>query len=405
VGLDDLADELVAAIPDGGYLRRYVEYGWRSTMSPPEFHLACGLTQMAVLMGNKVLIRGPGAKLYPAHLWVAMVGPAGAARKSSGISLATSMLDTSMGDSLAFAVDTTREALWTALQERPYGYMVWSEFAGFLARAKTEYMGGIKEDLCEWWDSPPMARRRLQKAEYLVRQPAMSVMAGAVPERLVDLIQEADLHGGFFSRFLFITQVTPVPYRGLEWDPGRRAELSEELAMLARHPELAAPHARVEVWLGDAERKVWEAYDQALWEMPESKDPLTSGFMSRCGVQALKLSFCYALARGSLQPEEQDVVNAIAFTEFCRKHAMTLVEEADANGTRVGQTIRRVRDNIRSLAARTPEGWVKQSDLLRRSHLKARDLEEYLETMVDAGSLETREVGTAGAPRREVRLL
>jgi len=175
--------------------------------------------------------------------------------------------------------------------------------------------------------------------------------------------------------------------------------------MYSTHPDLKGPPH--EVWLGEEQRKVWEAYDQQLWEMPESKDPLTSGFMSRCGVMALKLSFCYSLARGSLEPEVEDVVSAIAFTEFCRKQAMVLVEEADANGTRVGQTLRRVRENIRQLALRAndPEGWVKWSDLLRRSHLRARELEEYLQTMEEAGALETREVLTAGAPRKEVRAL
>lgn len=402
-GLEGLPAELQAAIPSGGYLRRYVQYGWDSTMSPPEFHLASGLAQMAIIMGNKVQIRGPGGRLYPPHLWLALVGPAGAARKTSGISLATELVDAALGEPRSLPIDTTREALWTTLQEQPVGYMVWSEFAGFLARTRSEYMAGLTEDMCEWWDSALEVRRKLQKATYVVRRPAITILAGGVPERLSDLIRGQDLYGGFFSRFLYVNQVTPVPYRGLVGHGDDRQKLHDELQILAAHDALESP--RVEVGLNAPERQMWEAYDQALWHMPETRDPFLSGFQSRSGVQALKLAFCYSFARGSLVPEAEDVANAIAFVEFCRMNGARLVEAAEASATQEGREMRKVMAALRYLGPEHEGGWVPRTNLLRKLNMTARRLDSLLETLEEREDIERRDVATGGRPRVEVKCL
>lgn len=396
------APDLLAAVPSGGYLRRYVEYGWDSTMSPPEFHLAAGLAQLAIVMGNKVLIRGPGGRLYPPHLWFALVGPAGGARKTSGIQLAMSLVDAAVGEPRSLPTDTTREALWTTLEETPTGYMVWSEFAGFLARTRTEYMSGIKEDLCEWWDSAPEVRRKLQSKSYTVRWPALTILAGGVPERLAELIREQDLFGGFFSRFMFVNQTTEVPYRGLRGHGPERENLHQELRMLAGHEGLQ--QARYEVSLPADAAGMWEAYDQALWGMPESRDPYLSGFMARCGVNALKLSFSYSLARGSLDPEPEDMANAIAMVELCRQNGSSLVEVAEDNATQDGRNLAKILRTLALQGQKSPGGWVDRSALLAKTRLKARQLEEYLETLEERGEIEQREHATGARPRKEARL-
>lgn len=389
MGLDGIGSELRAAIPEGGYIREYVEFGWETTMSPPEFHLAAGLAQMAVLMGNRVLIEGPGGRLYPTHAWFVLVGDAGASRKTSGMTLATDLLSQVLSEPAALPADATREALWAALMEQPTGYIMWSEFAGFLAKTQREYMGGIKEDLCDFWDSPPVVRRKLMKDEYVVTRPSVSILAGGVSDRLVELVKEQDLFGGFFSRFMFVEQVTPVPYRGLVWHGKQRERLTDHLRFLANHHGIPRGHFPCRtVGLDDEERLFWEDYDKALWDDPAAKDPLMSGFLARSGVQVLKLAFCYALGRGSLQPEVEDLHHAMALVDITRQNAQSFIADARANATQEGRDLRKIRAAMRVLSHGNEEGWVDQSELLRRTRMRSRNLNEYLETMHESGELQ-----------------
>lgn len=394
--------EIEAAIPERGFLKNYVEFATAGTMAPPEFHLACGLAMMATLLSNRVVFE-LGRHPYPAAVWLVLLGKAGT-KKSSAINLATRLLDMATDSRFRLPQEATREALLTLLGGRPAGYIPLSEFLGFLERSKRDYMGGIREDLCEIFDHPAKMERRLQSGSTFVSRPAVTIMGGAVTDSLAEWVRRRDLAGGFLSRFLFIPQVSPVNYIGLDSKGPDPRE--DDLIAGLRHADrlVPAPAAKVRhVIVGKAAQKVWEDYDKP---MSEADVPVEfSGFANRLGLYALKLSLCYALAEGRLEPSKEDMWNAIMFVEFSRSQVETLVQDV-FTGSREGADLHKLRDLMRRMQNGHPEGWIDRSEVLRRSHMVSRSFNGFMETLVESGDIEqeAHREGERGPKKVQVRL-
>jgi hypothetical protein len=388
--------DLSLAIPTRGYLRDYVALATQTRMSPPEFHLACGLAQMATIMGNRVLIRGLMRNPIPPHSWFVLLAGAGQ-RKTTSVALAKDLLRKAIGSDAILPEEFTPEALWQRLSQRSAGLLTIAEFAGFLQHAGVEYMSSIKEDLCKFFDSAPEEKRELRKETFIVRQPSVSIIGATVPERLGDLVRGADVYGGFFSRFLFVHQVTPVPYIGLMSEETDRAWdiMEAKLRKLAMHEALHGPRP-IEVRFSPEAREMWESYDEDAYVKGQRAE--LASFFARAGTYVLKLAYCYAFAVGSLVPEPADVRHAIAFVDFCRKRTLTLLE-AELADTKDARDFRRVRRVLASIGDES--GWVARSELLRKSRMKSRQLDELLADMEQTEEIERRETGHVRLRRDE----
>jgi hypothetical protein len=382
------------AIPERGYLRAYTEFASAGTMAPPEFHLACGLAQMATLLSNRVVFE-LGRHPYPAALWLVLLGKAGT-KKSSAISLATHLLDMATDGKYRLPKEATRESLFSLLGARPTGYMPMSEFLGFLERSKLEYMSAIKEDLCDIFDHPAKMERRLQSGSTYVSWPAVTIMGAAVTDSLAEWVRRKDLAGGFLSRFLFIPQVSPVTYIGLD-SKGPDPREDDLIAGLIRAKHMV-PTQTHHVRIPPDARKVWEDYDKP---MTEADVPVEfSGFANRLGLYALKLSLCYALAEGRLEPSKEDMWNAIMFVEFSRTQVEDLVQNV-FTGSKEGAELFKLRDLMTRMANGHPEGWLDRRDVLRRSHLKVWNFDRVMETLEATGEVETDTVKPETGPARQ----
>ncbi len=392
----EAADQLIpveALIPEKGYLRSYVDYGTSVTMAPPEYHLVCGLAQMGALMGNRVSF-ALGGHLYPPHLWIVLLGRAGA-KKSSAINLATSLLDEATEGKLRLPQEQTREALWASLVERPTGYLALSELMAFLERCKRDYMAGIQEDLCDLFDAPLIRERKLKQSSYTVKRPAITILGRAVTDVFTSWIRSKDIAGGFLSRFVFVPQVSDVDYIGMiapeDNDRSRIAQHLRDLAgFVPVHPSsLSFPP--------DA-RQAWEEYDQEQHRLDYPEE--LSGFQNRVGVYAAKLTLCFALAEETLIPTVEHVERAGFFMEWAKSHLQRLMLLGAGVG-RDGEDIKRL---MRIIQGSTQGGgWAPREAILRRSGLLASRLDQLLTTMTESLLLEERHIATGGRPRREVR--
>lgn len=357
---------------------------------------------MAALLGNKVVFQ-LGRHSYPAALWIVLLGKAGA-KKSSAIALATRLLDAATEGQLRLPEESSREALLNTLANRPEGYIASSEFLGFLEKTKLEYMSGIKEGLCEVFDSPLQMSRQLRSGSTVIRRPAVTIIGGAVTDVMAEWVRRRDLAGGFLSRFLFVPQTSKVEYVGLSPQPYDPRE-DDLIAGLYRAKKLIpAKSAGPEVVIvEDAARKVWEDYDRP---MTEKEVPLEfSGFANRLGLYALKLSLCYALAEGRISPTKEDMWNAVTFTEYARIQTEDLVADTFVS-TFEGSEIRRIRDLLRNMTNGHPERWVKRANLLRRSKLTAWKFDGIADTLLQSGDWETtvQKAEGKGRPGRVYRI-
>lgn len=390
------------AIPSEGYLADYVRFASSVTMAPPEYHLAGGLAQLAALMGNR--IKFPlGGRDFPPHLWMVLLGPAGAARKSSAVSLAFDLLD-QVRPGLRLPEESSREGLWEVLRNQPNGFLELSEFMSFMERTKLEYMRGITEDLCTFFDCPRSSKRQLKTVSYEVAFPSVTILGAGVTDVLSTFVRGKDLTGGFLSRFLLVLQTSPTNYVGMSPPAAAigRDVVRRRLAEIASYWRLRVSYPYRMNWSRET-IEAWESYDRRLIDADEIRIPETSGFVSRAGIYVAKIATCYALSRWEdgtdidLVPE--DVQQAIAFVDYCKAHTLRLIEgfRADTPDGVKMQTIRRL---VR--IHRDDDDWAPWQTVLRYSDLRKRDFEDFVNTMIASGQME--QDGHLDPRRRDRRL-
>lgn len=393
---------LEAAIPEGGYLARYIDYGTEVTMAPPEFHLAAGLAQISTILRNEVGFY-LGGRFHPTHLWMVMLGKAGA-KKSSAISLATGLL-TETGAEFRLPSETSREALWDVLARQPCGVLELTEFMGFIQTSNRDYQAGLKEDLIQFFDSLDIHQRELKSGQITVRRPAVTILGAAVTDVVVEWVRARDLAGGFLSRFLFVPQTTGVAYKGMT-DPSYgdvRYELRNELldiqhAKQERRRASGGEHLLVS-FTAEAQ-EAWERYDEASLNDPAAQSPEFSGFYSRSGLYSLKIAILNAIAEKCWTVEIDHVLRAVAFVDYCRDQIIRVVDER-MTSSKEGLDIVRVHSLLTRLGGAAE--WVPYSQVLKRSHMTSRHLADIISTMDESGRIEVRTTEDV-RPRKELRL-
>lgn len=287
-------------VPDGGWLRRWCDLQASTTQAPVEFHLASGLAALSGTLGANVSFE-LGGRPWHATLWQLLMAPAGA-HKSTPISAATRAVIAVRGAEVLLPSRWSPEAFYDALKSCQDGFWDIGEISAFLGQARSDYMAGVRGELCDAWDHRTMIRRTRKEGKITIPAPAITAVATG---RIHDFEQAAglaDFKGGLLSRFLLVQASEPGEHRGLkhsspagsdERDSERKAlydHLEEVRTYL--HPITESPPVAVK-FEAEAE-ELWDASDQ-VWSTEEVSDEL-SGWASRRGIQALKIATLAALA-------------------------------------------------------------------------------------------------------------
>lgn len=397
VDLADARSRLGAAMPDGGWLWRYLQAVTPLTDTPVEFSLASGLCALSAALGNSLWFETWGQRVYP-HLWAVLVAPSSFWRKSTAINLAERILREAE-DARVLPSDFSREKLLEELQARPVGLLTLKEFGGFLATIGRDYMAGTKEMLTELYDGPDRYTRALKAKSYVVERPALTLLAATTLDWLESRITDGDLRGGFLGRFLFVTAARKSSAKGLTggMDAAARMDLRDGLIELTRvtvGPARLDPDAKViyEAWMGTWEEEVTSSHHSA---------DLT-GFAVRLQVYALKVAMLHQASTSLDAGEPVDVVSrlsierAIAYCRLLWGNVASLIDDEIAIG-KDAKDIRRIKGMVGA--------GIDRSALLRLSKMRARDFDQLLDTLVQSGDVirERRKASEVGLERARDR--
>ena len=388
------------ALPEDGWLGDYLRAVVPFTDAPVEFHLASGLGVLAAATGNRRWrISWGDVTVYP-NLWVVLVAPSSFWRKSTSISLAERLLRDS-DPKAVLPSDFSRERFLEILADRADGLLSLKEFGAFLAALGRDYMGGMKETLTELYDGPSEYTRALKSGVITVRNPALTILAATTLDWLESRISDGDLAGGFLGRFLFVTATEKASPKGLTdaMDFGVRNRLVAQLHRLSDRP---SEEVRVE----PAARDLLDEW-MAGWEAEVGREHHASdltGFAVRLQTYALKLSMLYRVSwcldsdEDDRVVDERSVSRAIAYCRVLWRNVTELVDERVAI-SREARELRRIRGII-------GEGCTR-SDALKRSKLKARDFDQYLDTLVQSGQVSSvsRKASEVGLERSKDRAI
>jgi hypothetical protein len=194
------------------FLRKYEQEMRKYTDAPDVFHTACAYALMGAALTKfnyRCLLSG-GVPARWTNLWVFIVGDSAESRKSTCVNMAGEVLNRAMrglrtpddGSPEGFAKDfVMKEA-----QQRgdAAGLLIQSEMGMFLMNLRKEYMAPLKGMLMDFYDVPPVYRKKLSREEFSVSRPRFSMLGAVATELLPNLTSAEDWLGGFMNRALLI---------------------------------------------------------------------------------------------------------------------------------------------------------------------------------------------------------
>lgn len=404
------------ALPQGSFLQEYYSTMSELTDAYPEFHLGCALVALSLVVGRTLQIKTiPHPKFC--NVWILLIGASTYARKTTALSLLSSVLEYANLKDYKIAEDFSPEAFIEELADKPQALFLKDELAEFIVKLKRNYSLGIDALFANLYSCPQQYKRRLRRREFVVNNPYLCVLAATVPETFAKYMDEADLLTGFLPRFLLLMPERAKERKSLE---NISEENEQKLMYLASwlqdlqeyFDSLRETNKEITVQFKPEAIKKLDEWAKAHYQEFEYFDEVEKHrwgtIFGRLEEYAQKLACLVMLSRMetrmTLKPtntvsklwiQEDDVNCALLlidnlFYPYAMKFMVYLGSKSETNIVeRVALLMRQLRVSDRS-------------SLLKKSKLKAKEFEEVLDTLQRRGDVRIIRYLTGGRIKEKI---
>ena len=365
------------------FIDKYIKVVSNWTDAPEEYHYGVSLSILGAAFAGKVWL--PYAQ-STTNLWVLLLGSAEEDRKSTCIRYGKRIISSCVPERVA-SDPGSYEALIKLLsgpldpktQTSPaQKLLIYSEFQSLMDRFTLRYAAPLQatlNDLYDWSSVPYV--RELMNRTFTLNGTAISLLGGCTPEHIEKRANEEFWRGGFFSRILPIIahktrfldeeNIVPAEYKDLVTSFGNVVASVTNPIELEWTPKA---HSIYSTWVhGNADRQV-------------KSHPIIRSLMGRIALNCKKIAAIRALDVSGCNTHHvgsQALDWTINFVE-------QLVVGIETLPTSIAFTddMRKKRSIVNLLKSKG--GTLAYSTLLRNSNMKARELQEFLETLMAEGT-------------------
>lgn len=401
-------------LPSDHFLSRYLNYGHDISDTYPEFWYVCGLHILSVISDKKLWVELRQMTVYP-NLYIIITGKSTTSRKTTAISKSNAMLRGVKADLDESLIPTefSPEAFIEHMHGHNHASWVRDEAAGVLSVMKKEYMRGFKDTLMLLYDCEPIHRklrtghRRDSENDFRVDDPYLNVLWATTNAALAANTNLTDTLSGFMARFLYASPQRPKErWLPLEEGPALISDFEsiaishlERIDMVCRELEPTAMH------LSPESQEYWTAWQCGREQFYESsRDEHGAQIFGRLSPTVVKLAILFELGSSDFDPSRPIRLEYIQ--EACRQIDEYFMPTAKAIYESVGCNIEKnIVDRITQFV-KANGGKATQREISQHVKIKSRDLEDYLETMEENGtiSIKTEESGKPGRPAKWILL-
>jgi Protein of unknown function (DUF3987) len=405
-------DEVRRLIPETGFFPDYIRSKLPQTDGPVIFHLSAALVLAGHLLNRKVHLEHGSRKVRP-QIWAANIGASSVVRKSTSKDMMAAYLRAdpvyrrTVLASSSFSMEGIYRELGTMLEKpedipasldgaeakeeqsattgddfvKGVGLFCVDELGSWLqALDAGRERGSGKTIVTEWYD---YADRYWHKSTahsgiYWVYKPCVSILGCSTVEWVNEHATDADLRGGFFPRWLFLTAETrdytlPFPDAGIDTGIERSIERMKGI----RQKYGISPGAF---------QRYWEWVRE--WE-PKVDDQLRS-WAARLTVYVLKIAMIF----------EASVGDAAVVTETNMTLAIRLVERVYGDIRHLVTTQIAFTDDdrgrLRVMNVVKKAGRIQHGIALRHSNMNAKEFKSHMTTLAQSGYVRVEEHESAG---------
>lgn len=220
--------QALAALPDRGWLRRYVEHGASITDCHLGFHIVAGLAVLSQSVPISYLI--PDGYIR-ANVYGLIVGESTESRKTTAVNIAERVLKLAKPEAVMSNVGS-EQRLVDSIVENPQQLLFIGEGGSFLGQMESGYLRNMKERLAEIYDCRRLARETVKGKKISQDDPRLSLLIGIADSFLEAHTEDADWTGGFLARFFTIYGKRERTRRRAGSNEQEEVQLAEELKRL-----------------------------------------------------------------------------------------------------------------------------------------------------------------------------
>jgi hypothetical protein len=389
-------------LPADHFITRYIGYGKEISDAYLDYWLAGAIHELAVASDKKIKFVIKQDTIYT-NLYIYIAGGSTLARKTTALKKSDNMILKVKGQhylNTKVPNEFSPEAFIEHMDEFNHSSWVRDEAAGVLSLMKKDYMRGFKDTLMQLYDCTPITRmlrtsqRKADKTNFNVADPFLNVFFCSTDAALGANTELNDTLSGFLARFLFFfPQGEKENYMPLEKGAAAhsvleeivRAQLSEIAAKMDSITECVdmdyTPEAR-------AYYNEWQKRREH--ELARLKDGFSSQIFGRLMPTVVKLAMLFEL--GSQDFDVNRPIRLEYFVEACRLVDEYFLPTARAVYDLVGSNAEKaVIDRIIAFLKRNG-GKATRRAISRDAKIKAKELDEYISTMLDNGLAFQKEV-------------
>ena len=387
-------------IPEG-FIRDFVDWASVGTDSELEFLFCSAIMALSAVCGSPKLSMKFGHQQIYTNLWLLLIAPSGFFRKTSALSASKEIIRETAPHRL-YPDRLTPESFYETMPNQPWGVFAINEFGSWLKSFSKSYMAGFQQDLTELYDCPKVfIRRRKDRRgniqDFKVDRPVISIYGATTIDWLNETLRESDAGSGFLPRFLFCT--VNNRRRKLIAIPDPTDPAPEHLIRKLR--KILIVGGEVTISKGSRAKSWYEEFFDWMTEQventPEGKK--LASFVVRLNSYCLKFALIFEAEKAATRKKESTVITGISEESMQQAIEVTKYFFSCMKWTFKSELGLSVYENLMQRLlkiVRENGGSISRSQLLRSSHLKAREFDEQIKTLIERGELLSYEIQSAG---------
>lgn len=436
------AKEQRQADTTGGFLADYVAFAkTASPMTPTEFHINAALSMVSIAVARRLHIRVGVTKIYP-NLYTLFVGESTLHRKTTGLSVATGLLEqTGMIPTFTLADRQTPEAFIEDMAlSVPRTYDSWTdagkdtwlrrrslsaqrgwfldEASHLLDSFNRDYSSGLLPIVLDVYDSKDRSGERQTKSygSESIEKAYLTIFGCTTFEAMTEHMSKAThWRNGFFARFALVTSRETTEWEFWPAPIDYPYDLTEKLRYIAFGLFGRPPHAQVvdhqaedgkpayrnvevaplpdhSAQFGEGAWQAWERYAKAVGhnmlhraKQDNSIDQMLFANYGRLPTMMIKVAMLFAVMDAEHLPiviEARHIYAAQVIIESWRKSLHFVRSGGRISAGKVKA------DEVRAVLAQNGHNYTMRRDLLRALNSTWSEIEQTIKDLESAGDLE-----------------
>jgi hypothetical protein len=399
-------------LPPDNWLSRYAAYGDEISDAYPDYWTAGGLFALAVLSDKKIRIELDQGIIYP-NIYVSMNGKSSLARKSTVVNKTEDVLIAVRREIIRDRVPTefSPEAFTEHMSNHQHAPWIRDEAAGVLALMKRDYMKGFKDCLTSLYDCKPYERmlrtsqRKDKQTTFIVDDPFLNLLWATTDASFAANTELNDTLSGFLARFLFFfPQGMKAKFMPLREGTGKTSAFETVIIDQLRqiYEKLQSMESTV-MHLAPEAADYWEKWQKIREdEAIATNDGAAMQIFSRSNPTVAKLVMLFELGQPGFDANHPIRLSFVV--EACRFIDEYLMPTARAMYDLVGSNAEKnVIDRIMGYL-KSHNGKATKNEIMRAVKIMAREMNDYISTMLECHMIRTEVYKAHGKGRDSVWL-